>query len=449
MTIAVEEVKTLYEPRGSAYTLFLHRDPEIILTGPAGTGKSRAILEKVHLALRKYPGARGLMLRKTRRSLTESGMVTFEQKVLHPLDGVRWHSGKQEYLYPNGSILAVGGLDKASKVLSSEWDIIYIQECNEIDEGLWETCGMRLRNGKMPYQQLLGDCNPDSPAHWIRGRVDSHRTVELVSYHEDNPRLFDDAGVLTEEGTVYLARLDSLTGVRYLRYRRGLWVAAEGMVYEDVWNREKNIRPRREYSLKPETLLGNCGIDKSWPRYLGIDWGFTHPFVCRWYAEDPDGRLVMYREIYMTHRLVEDHAETIKRYSRWGEPHGDPIPYKIFCDHDAEDRHTLERHIGMHTTAANKDVSTGIESVASRLRQAGDGKPRLIYLEDSTVEYDPWLAQMKLPTKGVDEIEGYVWDSRKEAPVKDMDHACDTDRYVVASLDLRARKVTMSSFKIY
>jgi len=59
-----------YRPYGGNRELFRCRAPEILLSGPAGTGKTRANLELFNLLAMTYPGARLLMLRKTRRSLT-------------------------------------------------------------------------------------------------------------------------------------------------------------------------------------------------------------------------------------------------------------------------------------------------------------------------------------------------------------------------------------------
>ena len=56
--------------------------PEIILSGPAGTGKSFACLWKLHQTALDHPGARCLIVRKTRESITESALVTFEAHVL-------------------------------------------------------------------------------------------------------------------------------------------------------------------------------------------------------------------------------------------------------------------------------------------------------------------------------------------------------------------------------
>ena len=57
-----------YTPRGGAVQVFERRDNEVLISGPAGTGKSRACLEKLHLMALLNPGMRGLMVRKTRSS---------------------------------------------------------------------------------------------------------------------------------------------------------------------------------------------------------------------------------------------------------------------------------------------------------------------------------------------------------------------------------------------
>src|SRR5271165_3042864 len=130
------------------------RLPEVLLSGPSGTGKSRSVLEKLHLAAERYPGMRGLIVRKTRESLTESALVTFETHVVpegHPaLAGPR-RNQRHVYLYPNGSEIIVGGMrqagkDMTQKVMSTEYDVIHCQEAIELDEGEWEKLTTRLRN---------------------------------------------------------------------------------------------------------------------------------------------------------------------------------------------------------------------------------------------------------------------------------------------------------------
>ncbi len=375
------------------------------------------------------------MARKTRASLTESAMVTFERHVLHPLDAVDWHDKAQEYRYPNGSVIVVAGLDKASKVMSSEYDVAYVQEATELSEGDWEALSTRMRNGAMPYQQIVGDCNPDAPFHWLKLRADAGKVAMLQSRHEDNPTLWDPLrGGWTEYGARYMARLDALTGVRYLRLRKGIWAAAEGSVYEG-WDRAVHL-VERVMGGRGTCKVDRAGIPLDWTRYWVVDFGFTHPFVWQAWCVDPDGRLYRYREIYRTQRLVEDHARDILAATA-----GEPRPRAVICDHDAEDRATLERHLGMATTAAHKAVSPGIQAVAARLRPARDGRPRLFYLRDALVYRDPALVEAKLPTCTEEEAEGYVWNlaggrKRGEEPVKADDHGMDCTRYLVAQLDV-------------
>lgn len=446
MSVDVDVIEDSYTAYGGISQLFTCPAPEVMLDGPAGTGKSRGNLEYLNYWASEYPGCRLLMARKTRKSLTESGMVTLEQKVLHPAQGVRFVSSMQQYQYPNGSIIAVGGLDKPGKIMSSEWDIIYIQEATDLNENDWEMCSIRLRNGKLPVQQIVGDCNPGPPTHWLKQRANAGKTMMIETKHEDNPTLFDRSGRITPAGERYLAKLDELSGVLYLRYRRGLWVSADGMIYQDSWEPSRNLIYR-------ET------IPASWARYLSIDFGYSNPFVCQWWAVDPDGRLYRYREIYKTRTLVEDHCVQIALASGWyhllpkdhprynprPRENADPLPQAIICDHDAEDRATFERHLGLHTTPAKKTVSDGIQAVAARLRPAGDGKPRLYLLRDSLVERDRDLADQKKPTCLEEEIEAYVWkqgsSGPKEEPVKENDHACDCMRYMCAHMDLRTSSV--------
>src|SRR5690348_14956184 len=102
-----------YKARGAALKLWTDRRPEVLVSGPAGTGKSRACLEKIHACCLRWPGCRWLIVRKTRESLTESALVTFEEKVLpesSPIKAGPQRRLRQAYRYANGSEVVVGGL---------------------------------------------------------------------------------------------------------------------------------------------------------------------------------------------------------------------------------------------------------------------------------------------------------------------------------------------------
>lgn len=403
------------------------------------THNSRACLEKLYYLACTYPNMRGLIVRQTRASLTETGLVTWEKHVIPPGSSIlssgasRGH--RQSYEFPNGSQINCGGLDKPDKIMSSEYDCIYVQEATELKEDAWGALSSRLRNGKMPYDQLLADCNPSSPMHWLKKRCELGECKMIESRHEENPRLHDGRN-WTEAGVKYLARLDALPGVLRDRLRYGKWRQAEGAVYEN-WDARVHI-------------VDPFPIPHDWPRYLAIDFGFTNPCVVHFYATDPDGRLYLYREIYRTKTLIEDIAREVKQLiyddtiaaktqfmAQNQSLPSDEIarvcglitlrPKAVICDHDAEDRKTFEKHSGLPTRAATKAVTMGINTVAERLQVREDGKPRLMAFRDARYHKpDVNLIESKRPTCTVEEMDGYVWsDSKvKEQPVKEDDHGC-------------------------
>ena len=433
------------ELRGAALELGRCRDLECLLDGPAGTGKSYGALFKVNMMLTLYPGSKWLLARKTNTALAGSAVATYRE-LLHPSENVRFFGGNKikpaAFEYPNGSQLIVNGLDKPDKVKSWEFDGAMINECSECSVEDIEFVRSRLRHGKGPYHQLIMDTNPDAPTHWLNVRCNEGLTTRLLSRHEDNPRLFDTkTNDWTQEGRRYIFEvLGGLTGVRLARLRYGIWAAAEGTVYEQAYDRAKNV-------------IDRFPIPLDWPRYLAVDFGYTNPFVCLWAARDPDGRLYIYRQLYKTKVLVEDHAKEIKRVSRWGQDGGDPLPREIITDHAAQERMTLERHLGLMTIPAHKTILDGIQAMASQLKPAGDGRPRLMIFRDSLLERDRDLAQAKQPTCLEDEMEVYAYRQgpgigTKEEPIDAWNHAADAARYLVARFSLRPTDIKYSS-RIY
>lgn len=411
-----DQIYKPYQPFGNLRDLFYAHEDEVIIDGPAGTGKSRAILEKLNIVANKYPGARILMVRKTRESLTQSAMVTFETRVIPENGRVVWRTTEQEYRYWNGSKIVVGGMDKSSKIMSTDYDIIYPQEVTELTEGEYEDLNTRLRNGIVPYQQIISDCNPGPATSWVKRRWEEGKAKRIRSIHKDNPTLWDYAnGCWSKAGEAYLRKLNNLSGVRKKRLADGEWVSAEGIVYSE-WMPEIHLIDRFE-------------IPKEWRRICAIDFGFTNPFVCQWWAMDNDDNMFRYREIYHTRRTVRVHAEQINEFSK------DEYIEAFICDHDAEDRATLEEN-GIWTTPADKAISFGIEKVTERLK-IRDGKPKLYILRDSLVEQDPELQSAYKPLKTEDEFEMYVWPDRgsKELPIAANNHGMDAMRYAVVYVD--------------
>jgi PBSX family phage terminase large subunit len=377
---------------------------------------------KLNLLAAKYPGIRMLLVRKTRESLTQSALVTLTREVVSSL-AARWVSNRGEWQYRNGSRIVTAGLDNPVKIMSSDYDVIYVQEATEASEDDWEYLTTRLGRtvGIIPYSQIIADCNPSSPNHWLKRRAEAGKLKILESKHEDNPVLYDASEKrYTSLGDAYIAKLDNLTGVRYQRLRKGLWVAAEGMVYSEFdWNAH---------------IVDHFNPPKEWPRFWIVDFGYTHPFVWQAWAKDEDGRLYRFAELYHTGLLVEDVAERIKC---WMAVKGEDFPQVVVCDHDAEGRATLEKHLRIPTIAAKKSVSPGIQTVMKRLQRDETGKPGIVFMRDSAIARDAALVDSKQPTSTEEEFELYLWQDgiKDSVPVKQHDHGMDALRYLVMHVD--------------
>jgi len=298
-----------YHPRGAAARLQTATDPEIILTGARGTGKSRAGLSKLWYCMNRWPGARAAIVRKTRVSLTTTGLVTFENEVLgvgHPLlETGPSRGGRSSYKLPNKSEIVVLGMDKPSRTLSSEYDIIFVLQAEELTVYEWETLGGGLRNGVMPYQQLIGDCNPETPYHWIKQRAEAGVLQLWQTYHTDNPKMWDEATQdWTPYGKAYIERLERLSGARKLRWLYGQWAAPEGAIY----------------NFSDDTFVPDQQIPLNWPVFVGID-PMGQRIAAIWVAMEVlpgNPRLHVYQEYYEPYGITTpEHVKNILR--RTGE----------------------------------------------------------------------------------------------------------------------------------
>ena len=390
----------------------------MLLTGSAGGGKSRLAAEKVHAYLLKYPGATGLVLRKHRNAMGNSTLLFLERTVIGGDVAVRHIATRYRFEYANGSVLAYGGMadDEQREQIRSIGaaggvDIIWMEEANRFSEDDFNEALGRLRGSAASWRQAILTTNPDVPTHWIKRRlIDAGEARTYFSNAGDNPN----------NPVEYLETLSRLTGVLGKRLALGQWVQAEGAVYDMFEDALHVVEP--------------FVVPDDWRRIMVIDFGYTNPFVCQWWALDNDGRMYLYREIYMTRRTVDDHAGQIKALI--GAEHIEVV----ICDHDAEDRATLAAN-GIYNQAAVKDVSRGIQKVSQRLVKAGDGRPRLYMVRNALVEVDQALRSAMKPISTLEEIAGYAWTTTpdgkpaKEEPLKVNDHGMDAMRYAVMYVD--------------
>ena len=287
-----EQRRERYNPEGSLRALFTALDPEILVDGPAGTGKTYAVCHLIHAACLEFPGVRVLMCRKTLTSLTASALVTFQEKV-QPAAAEFFGGSSAEpasFRYDNGSRIVVGGMDNPSKILSSEYDLIYVNEATELTEEDWETLTTRLRNGVLKHPRIIGDCNPTYDRHWLLQRVLRGATRRIRSTHADNPSLTED----------YLAQLATLTGSRHQRLYLGEWVGMENAIYAEAM--------KQEYLTEIPERIGWSG--RAWG---GMDFGRVHYSAVVALTRDTVGR-VWVRECWTGHNDKQEIMSAAQRH---------------------------------------------------------------------------------------------------------------------------------------
>lgn len=420
----------------------------VLLDGRSGTGKSHLGANKIDAYMRKYPGAMGLMVRKTRESMTNSTLLFMDRRVIGDDPYVHLKRQEKRFEYANGSILAYGGMKDEGQRESirsigqdGALDFVLAEEAHQLTWGDFEEIVPRMR-GKAAYNyyraqgynhfeaerrawvQILLMTNPDTNLHWIyqnliRGGLASRHNYNGINPY--NPESY--------EGT-----LDLLTGVRRQRLKEGIWVGAEGMVYDD-YRHERHVVERYE-------------IPADWRRLISVDFGFNNPFVAQWWAVSPDDEMILYRELYGTGRLVSDWGADIVRLGA-----GERISYIVADPADAEGRKTLQRSTGLGVMQADNEILAGIQAVQQRLRIGANGKPRLMFFFDTLANADRELERRKHPTCTLDEITGYVWETardgkpNKERPVDLHNHGMDAMRYAVMAVDAsRNRRVFIMDY---
>ena len=407
--------------RGGVAQLYHNPAHEIVLSGPFETGKTYGVIAWFHWLMCQTPNAKGLWVRKTYNSLIGSACETYERKILplpigHPDSPVAVFGGErpQKYQYRNGAEIVLGGLDRPEKFLSAEFDFIYINQVEEIPLASYETLTGRAtgRAGNTDQPQILSDCNPSYPGHWILTRH-SEGVLELYEQlHRHNPTLYDDAGNLTEQGKETMANLKNLTGVRRQRGLEGKWVAAEGAIY-DNFSYGENVTTEAEYN--PDLPI-YWGVDDGYAEGAGLGTPGYHPRAFVLAQQRADGGFNVFAEYYRTLQLPE---ASIKEVLSWAYAR----PRLALVDSSAAE---LRRRLGdneIFNGAASHRVADGIK-VVRRFICDGNGV-RLLHIH-------PRCHNL------IREIQSYRYDDNSKSseagepkPLKMDDHLMDALRYLL------------------
>lgn len=252
------------------------------------------------------------------------------------------------------------------------------------------------------------NCNPDGPYHWFKTDwIDKRDEKNLIYLHFT----MDDNLSLSEK---IKERYKSMySGVFFKRYILGLWVVAEGIIYDmfdevrhviENWPRKQEDDPEAEKAKQNATKY-----------YVSCDYGTQNATVFLLWAKRPEEVWTCIREYYYSGRDAEK-QKTDSEYADDLEKWLDGIrPVKIIVDPAAASFIAELKKRGYAIKKAYNDVMDGIRTVASLLNQN-------------------MIAFCKCCVNTRKEFASYQWDEKavqrgEDKPVKVYDHAMDAVRY--------------------
>ena len=240
------------------------------------------------------------------------------------------------------------------------------------------------------------NCNPEHPYHWFYTQwIKKHKEKNVLYIHftmEDNPSLSE--AVKNRYKSLY-------SGAFYERFIEGKWVTAEGLVYP-MFSYDRHIK-------KFDGVFSEY--------YLSCDYGTVNPFSLglwgkggdEWYRVDEYYHSSRDRGVQLTD---EEYYTELERLAQ-----GKRIKALIIDPSAASFIQTVKRHGKFRVIKADNDVCTGINRVCQALK-------------NDEIFFYP------VCTDAIREFSLYRWDNsiKKDAPVKENDHAMDDIRYFVSTV---------------
>lgn len=267
---------------------------DVLYGGAAGGSKSTSLLLYTLRACIRYPGLQAFWFRRSFPELEHSVLRLLARYQYAKALGCRWRADKYELRFPNGSSLAFAhakNVQEASAFLSAEVNLLLIDERTTLPPDVVDLLYTRVRSGVagVPCLGIRSATNPGEIGH-TRVLADyieptEHGKIELTDANQRH-RIFIQARATDtpQLGAEYIRNLSGLPEKLRKAYLEGDWTVFAGQAFGE-WRYDRHV-------VQPFT------IPDTWRRYNGIDGGYRAPWCTLWGAEDPDGRVWFYREIY-------------------------------------------------------------------------------------------------------------------------------------------------------
>lgn len=367
----------------------------LICDGAVRSGKTSIMMWAfVRWAMENFSGQRFGICGKTVDSASKNIIVPFiSMSLAKERYTMRWRRSDKILEISRGAVKnyfeVFGGKDESSFMLIQGRTLagVLLDEVALMPESFFNQA---LARCSVDGAKLWFSCNPDNPMHWFyTDWIQRHKERNALYLHfemQDNPSLSEKT----------LARYESMySGVFYDRYIRGLWVAAEGLIYDKFG--DENITDE---------------IPEKGEYYISCDYGTLNPFSAGLWCWDGK-TATRIREYYYSGRNERSNKTDEEYYTEMEKLAGDlPIKSVIVDPSAASFIEVIRRHGKYRVKKAVNDVIPGIITTAR-------------YLQDGSIKIH------RCCKDAIREFGLYRWDDKKtvDTPIKENDHSMDDIRY--------------------
>ena len=370
-----------------------------ILHGAVRSGKTFITSDLLAKRVKEQPPGPALIIGKTERTIQRNVLDPMRERFGERYVTRIYGSGECDIFGRKFYVAGANDERSVTKIQGLGLSYAYGDEVTTWPQSFFEMLKSRLDKKDSRFD---GTANPEGPYHWLKTDViDQEEKMNLKHWRFT---LDDGASFLAPE---FIEALKAeYTGVWYQRYVLGLWVMAEGIIY-DMFTEDKCVIDKLD--LDPEKV-----------RYgVSIDYGTSNPCVFGLYAVQ--GKQVRkVKECHYDSRKM-GRQKTDPEYSKDLAGFIDGYDVKvIYLDPSATSFRVQLMQDGFHQVRKAKNaVLPGIKTVSKKL---ADGSYKILRCCRETIK----------------EKATYVWDQNaqnkgEDKPLKENDHCVTGDTKVVTT----------------
>jgi len=310
----------IYDPSPWGQEYHALKVDEALGGGSAGPGKSLVLLndcndqivvEDARCRAREIEWGRSVgWALHLRREFPRLEQTIHRSKLIFPKidSGAKWDAQSHKWRFSSGFQYSFGHLKDNDSYLnyrSNEYTGLFIDELGEIEhEDSYHELVGRVRTSDPVLSGMLKARSMSNPfPNWVRsyfvdpvrkGRVVLSKRVTLEDKTvETRTRIFLPARLTDNPDALfrrkYEANLRGKPKHIIASLLNGDWYVVAGAFFAEEWDPDRVV-------IKP------FKIPQGWKRFRSGDWGFKDECVILWWAVDPEGNLICYRELTLNGR---------------------------------------------------------------------------------------------------------------------------------------------------